>query len=103
MRERFENIDEAVTWLNANQNDLVEVTIVSDTYLKSEDRRRLQDAHKGIIHIKPELRSDKNNTTNTPEVDLNKPITELFIDFFKFNKGQEPNEEILNIFKELLK
>jgi DNA repair protein SbcD/Mre11 len=102
VRERFDSIEEAVTWLNLHLDDIVEITIVSDTHIKSEDRRRLLDTHKAIIHIKPELKSDKSADENAPKIDLNKSINELFLDYFKYKKGQEPNEELLNIFKELL-
>jgi DNA repair protein SbcD/Mre11 len=102
VRERFESIDDAVTWLNLHLDDIVEITIVSDTHIKSEDRRRLLDTHKAIIHIKPELKSDKSSDENAHKIDLNKSINELFVDYFKYKKGQEPNEELLSIFKELL-
>jgi DNA repair protein SbcD/Mre11 len=102
LRERFESIDEAVAWLNLHLDDIVEITIVSDTHIKSEDRRRLLDTHKAIIHIKPELKTDKSADENAHKIDLNKSINELFVDYFKYKKGQEPNEDLLNIFKELL-
>ncbi|NQS89710.1 exonuclease subunit SbcD, partial [Patescibacteria group bacterium] len=35
-RKKFKDIDKAVKWLSDNQNALVELTIVSDTYLSAE-------------------------------------------------------------------
>ncbi len=102
LRERFESIEAAVEWLNEHQEDLVEITIVSDSYIKTEDRRRLQEAHKGIINIKPEIKNAQSDDEKSTKVDLDKPINDLFIDYFKYKKGQAPNEELLNIFKELL-
>jgi DNA repair protein SbcD/Mre11 len=101
-RERFESIDDAVVWLNAHLDDLVEITIVSDSFIKSEDRRRLQETHKGIIHIKPEQKNDSTGDDKANKIDLNKPIQELFQNYFKYKKGQEANEELMDIFKELL-
>lgn len=101
LRERFESIDEAVHWLNQHPHDLVELTIVSDSYLKTEDRRRLQEAHQGIIHIRPEIKNAENDMGDTSKVDLNKTISDLFIDYFKYKKGQEPNEDLMNLFREL--
>lgn len=101
LRERFESIDTAVQWLNQHQNDLIELTIVSDSYLKTEERRRLQEAHKGIIHIRPEIKNAESEVENASKVDLNKSMNDLFIDYFKYKKGQEPNDDLLNLFKEL--
>ena len=103
IRKRFESIDEAVEWLTHNQEVYVELTIVSDTYLTVTDRKRLMDAHNYIVTIIPELKNmiDKKDHGRST-VDLSKNMEELFIDFFKFRKGQEPNERILGLFKEIL-
>ena len=102
LRERFESIDLAVQWLNEHADDLVEITIVSDSYIKTEERRRLQEAHKAIINIKPEIRNGQSDDEKNANIDLDKSMNDLFIDYFKYKKGQEPNEELLNLFKELL-
>jgi DNA repair protein SbcD/Mre11 len=102
LQNSFESIDEAVVWLNANPNDLVDIEIVSDSHIKTADRRRLVEAHKGIIYIKPKLKNDSLGNEKTLQVDLNKSVNELFVDYFKYKKGQEPNEELMSLFKELL-
>lgn len=102
LRERFESIDLAVQWLNEHADDLVEITIVSDSYIKTEERRRLQEAHKAIINIKPEIRNGQSDDEKNANIDLDKSMNDLFVDYFKYKKGQEPNEELLNLFKELL-
>jgi DNA repair protein SbcD/Mre11 len=102
LRNSFESIDEAVVWLNNNSDDLVDIEIVSDSHIKTADRRRLVEAHKGIIYIKPKLKNQDSDTAKTLQVDLNKSVNELFVDYFKYKKGQEPNEELLSLFKELL-
>ena len=103
IRKRFESIDEAVEWLTNNQEVYVELTIVSDTYLTVTDRKRLMDAHNYIVTIIPELKNMIDNTDHgRSTVDLSKNMEELFVDFFKFRKGQEPNERILSLFKEIL-
>jgi DNA repair protein SbcD/Mre11 len=101
LQHTFESIDEAVVWLNANPHDLVDIEIVSDSHIKTAERRRLVEAHKGIIYIKPKLKNDTSGSEKTLQVDLNKSINELFVDYFKYKKGQEPNEELMNLFKEL--
>ena len=67
------------------------------------DRKQLVDAHNYIVTIIPELKNMIDNTDHgRSTVDLSKNMEELFIDFFKFKKGQEPNERILGLFKEIL-
>ncbi len=103
LRKRFEDIDPAVKWLSENPNTFVELTIVSDTYLKTEDRKRLYNVHDGIVTIIPEV---KNNTASPleqrPDIDLAKSMNDLFEDFFFHAKGQKPNDGIKELFKEIV-
>lgn len=103
IRKRFESIDEAVEWLTQNQDVYIELTIVSDTYLTVTDRKRLMEVHDNIVVIIPEMKHliDDADPARSA-IDLSKNMEELFIDFFKFRKGQEPNERILGLFKEVL-
>jgi exonuclease SbcD len=102
-RKRVEGIDGALQWLAENQDCLVELTLVSETYLTAKERKQLSAAHPGIVTIIPEV-------TNTSElvdvhqtkIDLSRSMTELFCDYFKHEKGQEPNEDLLNLFTEML-
>jgi exonuclease SbcD len=103
IRKSFNQIDEAVEWLTQNPNILIELTIVSDTYLTGEDRKRMMDAHDGIVALIPEIsvkHTDKKNQKSI--IDINKNMDDLFIDFFKSKKGQEPNIRLLDLFKEVL-
>lgn len=100
--KKFNNIDLAVEWLQDNQNTLVELTIESDDYLKSEDLKRLRNAHNQIVHIIPIVTNDTLLDANTRQVNLNQDITALFTDYFKSEKGQNPNQEILDLFKEVI-
>lgn len=100
--KRFNDIDKAVDWLTLNQNTLVELTIESDDFLKSEDLKRLRNAHHEIVHIIPIVTNDHSIELNTKEVNLNQDITALFSDYFKSEKGQNPNQEIIDLFKEVI-
>ena len=101
LRQKFEDVDGAMNWLSENQNALVEVTIVSDTSLKGEDKRRMYQAHEGIVHIIPSVTKQHENAAI--QVDLSKSFEDIFIDYFKHKKrGQVPNERILQLFKEVL-
>lgn len=101
VRKRFDNIDEAVVWLTENQNTLVELSIESDTFLTSEDLKRMRSAHSEIIHLIPIVKQREIDLAEGNQINLDQDMESLFADFFKSKKGQEPNEEILNLFKEI--
>ena len=104
LRAKFENIDEAVAWLEANADALVEITIVSESYLEMNDKRRLQDAHSGLVQIVPEIKSQKNGGVEGTKIDLSMGMEELFNAYFKqhkVGKGQEPSEGLMAMFKEI--
>ena len=103
LRKHSESIDEAVEWLKSNPDTLVELTMSTDTYLTADERKQLNAAHDGIVSLIPDVknRGDRNDS-NLKVLDLNKSMEALFIDYFKQAKGQEPNENLLNMFKEVL-
>ena len=103
LRKRFDDIDQTVQWLSENQNVYVELTLVSDTYLKTDDRKRIYGAHDGIVTIIPEVSNHQTEKTDRgPVIDLDKGMHELFEDFFSHAKGQRPNERIKDLFKEII-
>ena len=102
-RKTFEKVEAAVAWLHENPETLVELTIVTDDYLTSVERRLLLNAHSGIIALIPRVLNPEHAETSENHIDLGRSTEALFIDFFKKNKnGQEPNEEIMAILKEVL-
>jgi len=104
LRKRAEGIDEAVIWLTENQESLVELTMVTDTFLTGLERKQLSAAHQGIVTIIPEVKNAIGlSSGNKKSIDLTKNMEELFRDYFRHkNKGQEPNEEIMKLFTEVL-
>ncbi|OFY86678.1 MAG: exonuclease sbcCD subunit D [Bacteroidetes bacterium RIFCSPLOWO2_12_FULL_35_15] len=103
LRNEFNNIDTAVTWLLENQEALIELTIVSDTFLTADERKRLYNAHSGIINIIPVVTNASSSDDNITNIDITKGIDELFVDYFKYrNGGQTPNDRITKLFKEVL-
>jgi exonuclease SbcD len=102
-RKTFSDVETAVNWLEENQNTLVELTLESDTFLKAEERKALYQAHQGIIHLIPKVRNAENSADETKTINLNQDRKDLFRDYFKSkNGGQEPNEEIMHLFNEIL-
>ncbi|MBG6062927.1 exonuclease SbcD [Flavobacterium sp. CG_9.1] len=101
-RKRFENTDEAVIWLLENPYCLVELTLVSDTFFASQDLKRIHESHDGIIFIIPIVTKDGNAEQHTPKVNLDQNIQGLFKDYFVSKHKQEPNEELLDLFNEII-
>lgn len=100
-RKKFEQIDLAVAWLLENPYALVELTIVSDTFITTTDLKRLYDSHDGIIHIIPILTKLKEDSDAKVSINLEQNREGLFVDYFTSKYKQEPNEELLNLFREI--
>jgi exonuclease SbcD len=97
-------IDDAIIQLKENPKALVEITIVSDEFLTGMDKKRLYEAHDGIVVIIPQISIANNDAnTNTDSIDLTADISKHFVNYFKSqNSGQEPNSELLDLFKEII-
>jgi len=103
LRKRAESITEAIEWLKENQSSLIELTMCTDTYLTAEERKQLNAAHNGIVSIIPDVkRGDDDRVSFRKTIDLSKGMEELFTDYFRYEKAQEPNQQILSLFKEIL-
>ncbi|WP_158961275.1 metallophosphoesterase family protein [Myroides fluvii] len=103
-RKKFNSVDDAVDWLQQHQHHLVELTLVSDTFLKADDIKRIHQAHDGIITIIPVVNlTDQADLNKRKQVNLEQDIQGLFADYFKQkNNGQDPNGEIMDLFNEII-
>lgn len=103
VRKYFDDVDEAIEWLENNQNTLVELTIESETFLTAEQRKNISQAHDGIIYLIPKLKNINNMNHESQSINLSQNIQDLFKDYFKSKKeGQQPNEEIMELFNEIM-
>lgn len=103
VRHRAEGVEAALDWLYQNQDCLVELTLATDTFLTAGDRRRLGLAHNGIITIFPDVQNpDLLKTSDKKTIDPTREIPDLFKDYFRYVKGQEPNDQIMELFAEIL-
>jgi len=104
-RKTFSKVDEAIEWLNQDQSSekpsLIELTIETDNFLSAADAQLLYATHKGIVGtIIPRIKGKSNASES--EMDYSRNISDLFVDFFKKqNNGQEPNDEIMQLFEEV--
>ncbi|MGI6073824.1 MAG: metallophosphoesterase family protein [Fermentimonas sp.] len=104
LRKRVHGMNEAIEWLRANPEALVELTLVTKDYLTAEMRKTLSEEHSSIVQIIPEIeniealkvKNDKDN------LDLSKNIEELFIDYYRSVNKSEPAEDIMKLFNEVL-
>lgn len=103
LRRRAEGLEEALAWLKENPDCLAELTMVTDTFLTAQERKQLSNAHAGIITIIPEVRQAGGiNQENKTNIDLSKNMKELFSDYFRHVKNQEPNDDLIRLFTEIL-
>ncbi len=102
-RKTFDDIDTAVQWLLAHPDALLELTLESETFLTAEERKRIYQSHNGIIFLIPKLKSGKIALKEGATIDLDQDIQSLFKDYFRSRHGrQEPNEDLMNLFNEIL-
>ncbi|WP_321996397.1 exonuclease subunit SbcD [Draconibacterium orientale] len=103
LRKRAEGMEDALQWLSENEDALVELTLVTETYLNATDRKQLNKAHAGIVTIIPEVTNPDSSVGNQQkQIDLSRSMEELFRDYFMHEKGQEPNDDLKNLFTEIL-
>jgi exonuclease SbcD len=102
LRKRFEDIETCVAWLRENPNTLLELTIVTDTFLTGLERKQIYESHDGIVTIIPEVRSMKQQESTIAQIDSGGDIRGLFQSYFVSKLGQEPNQEMLDLFEEIL-
>ena len=103
VRKTFDSIENTIEWLNENPNTLVELTVESETFLKADERKLISQSHTGIVHLIPKIKNQDFNENQLRDINLNQDIQALFKDYFKSkNNGQEVNEELINLFNEIL-
>lgn len=101
-KQRFVDLDGAVSWLEDHPNVFVELTMVTDSYLGAKEKKRLHQAHKGIVSIIPELTVSPEHLRLKESIDLSKDLKSLFTEYFKYRRGQNPNTELLKILDEII-
>ena len=103
VRQTFSAVEDAVTWLEENPRNIVELFVESDDYLKAEDRKKMHQAHKHVIGPIPVLRTPEGKSKERLRAsDLKEDIETLFSRFFKDKTDVAPNEEMLDLFREVI-
>lgn len=103
VRKTFSSVEDTVQWLGENPNTFIELTLESETFLTADERRLIYQSHNGIVHLIPKVKNRELAEEQGHEINLNQNIDILFKDYFKSkNGGQEANEELMNLFNEIL-
>ncbi|WP_079240404.1 exonuclease SbcCD subunit D [Chryseobacterium indologenes] len=103
VRKTFTSIDDTVSWLGENPYTFIELTLESETFLTADERRLIYQSHNGIVHLIPKVKNLELSEDQSHEINLSQDIDILFKDYFKSkNSGQEANEELMNLFNEIL-
>lgn len=103
VKKTFDSVEKTIEWLNENPYSLVELTLESETFLKAEERKMIYQSHNGIVHLIPKVKNQEFSENKLQEINLNQDIQLLFNDYFKSkNGGQEANEELIDLFNEIL-
>jgi len=101
-RKRFNDIDQAVSWLHETPYALVELTLVTNEFISSKDLKRIQESHDGIIHIIPVIEQANEQQETTATINLEQDVDQLFKDYFVYRMGQTANPEIMDLLKEVM-
>ena len=102
-RVTFDNLIDALAWLESNQETYVELTYMTDEGLDSATRKAIMAAHPRIVHLIPQLKNKSMETETRVEAsDLQEDIQTLFKKYYFSQKGLEPNDELMTLFREVL-
>jgi len=98
-----EGIAQALQWCQEGRdsNAWVDLEIVTDRVLTSEEQRQLRAMHPGIVNIRPRIKTEPTEVS-CPESREGKKIDELFSDFYQYRMGTEIPDELLQVFLEIV-
>ncbi len=102
-RKTFDDLAPTVQWLEENPYCFVELTFVTEHSIDVNTRKAIMKAHDGIVNLIPQIRYPQGQESLSLKVeDLGKDMVTLFNMYYKSEKGQEPNAELIGIFKEVI-
>nr|WKN36689.1 exonuclease subunit SbcD [Tunicatimonas sp. TK19036] len=102
LRKRFKDTGEAISWLKANPNTFVELTLVSETYIDAKVKKTMYESHSGIVSIIPEIIRGEQEVSERPKIDLQQSLPTLFSKYFEQKRGQTPNQDLLKLLNEVI-
>ena len=100
-RQAFESMDTALAWLEQTPDCYVELSLITDTFIQSEDRKRLLAAHPRLIGPIPRLKGNGAQTSTTQVADPTRNREDLFRDYFKHRLSTDPSDRMIDLFREV--
>jgi exonuclease SbcD len=102
-RKTFDQLAPTIEWLEANPYCFVEITFITEHSIDATTRKAILKAHDGIVNLIPQIKNPTGRDEFSLQAeDLNRDMESLFKLFYESEKGQEPNPELLEIFKEVI-
>lgn len=102
-RKTFDDLPATLQWLEQNPYCFVEITFVTEHSIDAATRKAIMKAHDGIVSLIPQIKNPQGQDSLSLKVeDLGKDMVTLFNMYYKSEKGQEPNTELIGIFKEVI-
>ncbi|GAB2480428.1 exonuclease subunit SbcD [Algoriphagus taiwanensis] len=100
---KFDNLADTLAWLESNPYCFVEITFIADESIDATTRKAIMKAHDGIVSLIPQLKNAGVQESFALHVDdLGKDMETLFRLYYQSEKGQEPNAQLLGLFKEII-
>lgn len=102
-RLKANGLGDALAQLRENQDALIELSLTTETYLNAAETRMLHDAHAGIVTIIPYVTQQAGEPAEEAGlIDLQRPMHELFADYFRSKNGDlAPGESLMALFREV--
>lgn len=102
-RKTFNELPPCLEWLEENPYCFVELTYETDHSIDADTRKAIMKAHDGIVNLIPQIKNPQGQENLSLKAeDLEKDMVSLFKMYFKSERGQEANDELLGIFKEVI-
>lgn len=102
-RKTFDDLATTLQWLDENPYCFVEITFVTEHSIDAATRKAIMKAHDGIVSLIPQIKNPQGQESLNLKVEhLGKDMGTLFNMYYKSVKGQEPNEGLVEIFKEVI-
>jgi len=99
----FDNLPDTLVWLEGHPSCFVEITYLTDESIDANTRKAILKAHDGIVNLIPQLRQTSDQAQDELRAeDLSRDMESLFRLFYTSEKGQEPNAQLVALFKEVL-
>ena len=97
------NLPDTLVWLESHPSCFVEITFLTDESIDANTRKAILKAHDGIVNLIPQLRHTPGQAQDELRAeDLSRDMESLFRLFYTSEKGQEPNAQLVDLFKEVL-